>query len=359
MKLLFNNGDQHVSGDGAPDLRFHRILAVADETFDTQMLLDPLEEQLDLPAAFVQRGNRQCGQGCVVGQEHQRLAGFRVFEADAPQLFGIVLRDVETVEHDALIADDAGTSIDLHRVHPVRVHSSFGANYEERPRLMQREQATEIQITPIHHVESPCLEGQGIQHVDFVGLAIRDVDESRNIAAQIQQGMQSDRRLAGAKQCPWKQRQAQVYGRRIQCVDRIGQIDTEAVVAIQFACTPDQQCSQVFPDVPVACFVGVGQCRTFDWRAETHAVQLRLVGQQAGFDISQTLAVGQLRKSHGAELLGTTQIAHARIATMTSHDSREARPWHKLHELCEQRFSKVHRSPPEGSTSGDYSNLNL
>jgi len=27
--------------------------------------------------------------------------------------------------------------------------------------------------------------------------------------------------------------------------------------------------------------------------------------------------------------------------------------------LCEQRFSKVHRSPPEGSTSGDYSNLNL
>ena len=75
---------------------------------------------------------------------------------------------------------------------------TFGASYEERTRLMQREQATEIQITPIHHVESPCLEGQSIQHVDFVGLAIRDVDESRNIAAQVQQGMQSDRRLAGA-----------------------------------------------------------------------------------------------------------------------------------------------------------------
>ena len=224
---------------------------------------------------------------------------------------------------------------------------------------MQREQATEIQITPIHHVESSCLEGQGIQHVDFVGLAIRDVDESRNIAAQIQQGMQSDRRLAGAKRCPWKQRQAQVYSRRIQCVDRIGQIGTEAVVAIQFACTPDQQYRQVFPDAPVACFVGVGQCRPFDRCAKTHAVQLRLVCQQTGFDIPQTLAVGQLCKSHGAELLGTTQIAHARIAAMTRHDSREARPWHKLHELCEQRFSKVHRSPPEGSTSGGYSNLNL
>ena len=132
MKLLFDDGDQHVSGNVAPDLRFDRILAVADETFDTQMLLDPLEEQLDLPAAFVQCGDRQCGQGRVVGQEHQRFACFRVFEADASQLLGIVLRDVETVEHDALIADVAGTPIDFHRVHSVCVHSSFGASYEER-----------------------------------------------------------------------------------------------------------------------------------------------------------------------------------------------------------------------------------
>ncbi len=299
MKLIFDNGDQHVSGDGAPDLRFDCVLAVVDEAFDMQMLLDPLEEQLDLPAAFVQCGDRQCRQSRVVGQEHQRLAGFWVFEADASQLLGIILRDIETVEHDALIADDAGTPIDFHRAHSVCVHSSFGASYEERTRLMQREQATEIQIAPIHHVESPCLEGQG---------------------------MQSDRRLVGVKRCPWEQQRAQVYCRRIECVDRIGQIDIEAVVAIQFVCTPDQQCRQVFLDAPVARFVGVDQCRPFDWPAKTHAVQLRLVGQQTGFDIQQTLVVGQLCKSYGAELLDTTQIAHARIATTTHHDSREARP---------------------------------
>ena len=57
MKLLFDNGDQHVSGDGVSDLRFDRGLAVADETFDTQ-LLDLLEEPLDLPADFVQCDDR-------------------------------------------------------------------------------------------------------------------------------------------------------------------------------------------------------------------------------------------------------------------------------------------------------------
>ena len=59
MKLLLDDGDEHVGGHGAPDLRFHRVLAGAQETLDAQMLPDPLEVQLDLPSAFVQRGNRQ------------------------------------------------------------------------------------------------------------------------------------------------------------------------------------------------------------------------------------------------------------------------------------------------------------
>ena len=31
MKLLFNDGNQHIRGDSAPDLRLHGVLAVADE----------------------------------------------------------------------------------------------------------------------------------------------------------------------------------------------------------------------------------------------------------------------------------------------------------------------------------------
>jgi len=61
LKLLFDNSDQHVSEDGAPDLRLHRVLAVADETFEAQMLLDPLEKRLNLQAAFVECGDSQCG----------------------------------------------------------------------------------------------------------------------------------------------------------------------------------------------------------------------------------------------------------------------------------------------------------
>ena len=358
MKLLFNDGNQHIRGDGAPDLRLH-VLAVADETLDAQMLLDPLEEQLDLPTALVQRGNGQCGQGGIVGEEHQRLAGFRVFEPDASQLLGIVLGDVETVQPDALVADDAGAAVGWHRVQSVRIHATLGAGHEECSGLMQRIQACEIQIAAIHDVESACLEGQHVQHIDLVRLAVRDVDESRDIAAQVQQGVQPDRSLGLPKWRPWKQRQTQVDGRGIQRVHRIGQLDAEAVVAVQPARPLDQQCGQIGPDVPIASFVGIGQCRAPDLRAKAHAVQLRLVGQQARLDVAQALAVGQLREGHGAKLLWAAQAAHAEIAAIARHDARKAGPGNEFHDLREQRLAHVHSSPPEESTSGRYLNRNM
>jgi hypothetical protein len=48
------------------------------------MLLDSPEEQLHLPAALVERTDRQSWQRQLVGEEDERLARFGVFEADAP-----------------------------------------------------------------------------------------------------------------------------------------------------------------------------------------------------------------------------------------------------------------------------------
>ena len=64
--FFLNDGDEHVGGYGAPDLRLDCVLAVAQKLLDAQVLLDPFEEQLDLPAAFVQRCDGQGRQACVV-----------------------------------------------------------------------------------------------------------------------------------------------------------------------------------------------------------------------------------------------------------------------------------------------------
>jgi hypothetical protein len=45
-----------------------------------QVLLDPLEKQLNLPAGFVKLGNGYTGQFKVITQENIDFSGFRVFE---------------------------------------------------------------------------------------------------------------------------------------------------------------------------------------------------------------------------------------------------------------------------------------
>src|SRR5271168_3374631 len=54
------------------------------------MLLDPFEEQFDLPATFVESADGRRWQAELVGEEHQRSSRLGVPQADAPQVFGIV-----------------------------------------------------------------------------------------------------------------------------------------------------------------------------------------------------------------------------------------------------------------------------
>ena len=122
MQLLVDDGDQHVGGDCTPDLRLHRVLAGAQETLDAQVLLDPLEEQFDLPATLVQGGDGQGWQAGVVGQEDQRLSRLGVLEPDSPQMLRVMLRRVEAVEHDALVADHTAGPVGGRRVNPPRIH---------------------------------------------------------------------------------------------------------------------------------------------------------------------------------------------------------------------------------------------
>ena len=47
MKFFLNNGDEHVGGQGAPNLRIDRVLAVAQKILDTQVLFEPFENNFN------------------------------------------------------------------------------------------------------------------------------------------------------------------------------------------------------------------------------------------------------------------------------------------------------------------------
>jgi len=76
LELLFDDGDEHIDRDGNPDLTLHCVLGGSEKSFDSQVLFDPLEEDLYLPPVTIEIGYCLCRDSEVVGQE---VEGFVCF----------------------------------------------------------------------------------------------------------------------------------------------------------------------------------------------------------------------------------------------------------------------------------------
>ena len=67
VESFFDDGHQDIDRDCNPDLGFDRVFGGAIECVDAQMLFDPTEEELHLPTAAIQIGDRLSRQQKVVG----------------------------------------------------------------------------------------------------------------------------------------------------------------------------------------------------------------------------------------------------------------------------------------------------
>ncbi len=353
MQTFLCNGDQHIGAHGNPDLRLHGVLAGAQKRLDAQVLLDPFEEQLDLPTLAVQVGNELWLQGKVVGQKGDALAGL-VLDYNTSQSGWIVLAGIEHREYADLVADDRGVAA----VHGIGIASlelrvALGSRHEEGLGLMNDVQPAEVQIAPIHQVERPDFEHQVVQNIDLVGLAVCDVNEAGDAAMQVQQGVQLDGGLGGAKRCPRMQGQTQVDGAGVERVDRCIQIDSQRLLGVQRSGHANQMLRNVGIDLPGSGSVRIGQCVARNRRAaKPHVVQPIGLGSQVDFDIAQGLAIGQLRECHGEELVQAREVFDLVVAPMFGHTPAKGAHGQIGHELRKNELALMHIGPSRGCAKG-------
>ena len=105
MQTFLRNGDQQVGRYGYPDLRLDGVLAGAKEHLDAQMLLDPFEEQLHLPALAVQIGDQPWLEREVVGQEYHAFSSV-VLDHYAPHRCGVILARKIARQNTGLVAQN-------------------------------------------------------------------------------------------------------------------------------------------------------------------------------------------------------------------------------------------------------------
>ena len=228
----------------------------------------------------------------------------------------------------------------------------LGAGDEEAPGVVQPIQPLEVEEAAIHQVERPRLGHQLIEDVDLVQLAVADMDEGRNIATQIEQGVQFDRRLRGSERGPRKHRQAEVDGGRIERVDRLLQVDAERFLGIQRSRDVDQALSEIGIDAPVAHAIGVGQRVARDDRPQPQVIELGSLRTQTRFDVAQALPIRELRERHNQELIQARERFDLPLAMIPTHTAAKRGQRKMLQQLREHQLALVHRVPPRYPLQG-------
>src|SRR5258708_10480831 len=106
-------------------------------------------------------------------------------------------------------------------------------------------------------------------------------------------------------------------GWRIQCIQALLQIDTHGLSDIQSARGRSQPVGEVSEDAPVARFAGVRQRPARHLAPESQVIELALQRTQTGFDVAQTLPIGQLSEGHRQILIPAAEASHPHVALIT------------------------------------------
>ena len=154
--------------------------------------------------------------------------------------------------------------------------------------------------------------------------------------------MHLDRRLATPEPGPGKQCQAQIDGRRIQRIQAPVQIDAHRVAGVQPARSCNQRLREIGIDAPVARLVGIGQRRTRHTAANTHVVQLAAHRAQAGLDVAQALAIGELGEGHRQILIPAGEVLCVVVPTITSDALVKFLVGQMLDQLRKYGAARVH-----------------
>ena len=158
------------------------------------------------------------------------------------------------------------------------IEVAFGSYHKKRHVLRESIEASKIDVSTVHNVESGGFEDQLIQEGDIVNFPMSDADYARDRASQIHLGMELDGTFLFPKRGPREKGQTEVDRGGIQSVSRLGDFWFEGFARIQLSGYSDQHMSKVGVDEPIPFFVRIGQRASRNLAPDPCVIKLVLHG---------------------------------------------------------------------------------
>ena len=186
MKSLLQDCNQQINADSDPNLGFDGVGRCAVKGFDSQMLLDPSEEELYLPALLVNVGDGYGGNGKDIGQVDKTLLGVQVHVGHPAQGLRVGSSGFLACENNALIGTKPQRFVYFLRIEAAAPKIALGANHEESGKEIQGIKPRKVYVSTIDGDDGIFFQGENIQNVDIVYFAGSQADKCRNGSPQIE-----------------------------------------------------------------------------------------------------------------------------------------------------------------------------
>ena len=340
---FFQAGDQEVDAYGDPDLGLHGVFTRAMEGLDAQVLLDPLEEEFDVPTALVDGRDHRWGQFEVVAQEDQVRSAFGINEPNPTELVRVEVFAPGTVQANRLIATQTGGPVDRPGFHYIEAHVFLCPGDEECPLAMDAVEAHKINIGTVHDIDAPRLDHDPVKEVDVMLFSVCNADEHWDRAAQINLRVHLHRRFCLTELRPREHRKAQINRSGIQCIDDFIQVQFGGVIVVEAPGLADEDLGQIGVNLPGAVLIGICDVRSCNISADTHRVKMG-TSPQACFNVTKTLPESRLSECHRQELVPSAEAPAGARHRVALQATLEFLAVQKINHLGENESSLIHRA---------------
>lgn len=342
FEVMFNNSDKTVYNDGNMYLDTYSILGFSPKGFDSEMLLDPLEEKLNLPSVFVKKGN-------VLGL---KIDIVRVICEISVKVWRIVHDSSDrnwvmpfvslSGESNHLISEDI--IFPLKQVFPFCdfiVGTKFLSDDKEGTELLNRKESGKVKVPPVEYIARKRNVCKPVHCIDIMHFCCSDSIEYRNLCDDINLCVDFDTRLGTSEFRPPENGHAQI--------DRCGINRIESSMQLKLSCDTsglsdrDHVKCKLLKDSIVPDRVGFGQYLSIDW-CLTKAQKKRFITMCNSYicKFPKTSATNKLTEHQNQQMIPMRQRPALGAVVVLDYQSSELPLGQKLCDLSENVLANMH-----------------
>jgi len=333
---------QQIGDHGGEDLQADGVVVGAKELTDTQMLLDPTEQQLDLPAALVERGDLDCATGQIVGDERHDPT-LVTPDPDAPQRHRQPRPRMAFADaHDLAVVEDAkAVSLALAQ-RPASGGAQAAVHFrprdEESPLIIDLLPPAEMAIAFVENVGRARLDRHLLADLDIIDGGGRDLDAMRAIGIRIIGDVYLHAADTPIPSCPPAQL-AQRHGAGIDQPDHLRPFAPRRPVN-----HPRQHREGIGKHTDRTAFVGIRQRRAGKL-IDVEMIMMLGVDVEGQFEPAQRVGVAQLREDQRHQMIPAFEALVVSVTVVVLHNGAKLPPIDRFEQIPKDAIELAHARP--------------